>query len=81
MAEIHLGDDDVLSMEQQHSPIHDATMQVSEILGYIEINTSNQLSDWLADGAPCRVLRASGGGWKSGKVFIRISFVPDEDSD
>ncbi|MGB3208252.1 MAG: KGK domain-containing protein [Crinalium sp.] len=78
MTEIHLTDEDVLSMEPEDSPIGDPTVQVSEILNFIEGQT--RTSAWLTDGAPCRVLRASGGGWKSGKVFIRLSFAPDEDN-
>ncbi|MDJ0736891.1 MAG: KGK domain-containing protein [Nostocaceae cyanobacterium] len=30
------------------------------------------------DGVECRILRASGGGWKKGKVRLSLEFIPDE---
>ncbi|MBD1926491.1 hypothetical protein H6F74_09575 [Trichocoleus sp. FACHB-90] len=47
------------------------TKQVKQSVG-------NSLVPWLEQGAEIEFLKASGGGWKKGKLYLRLEFVSDE---
>lgn len=33
---------------------------------------------WIDEGMPCEILQTTGGGWKKGKICLRLEFIPDE---
>lgn len=35
---------------------------------------------WYTEGMSCELLKASGGGWKKGKLIARLEFVFEEDN-
>lgn len=70
-------------MEQENSFIETTTSTVNELITGLEGFVCNQLSediatDWVGSGVECKILQCQGGGWKKGKVRIRLEFIPDE---
>jgi hypothetical protein len=58
------------------------TYRVNELLDIIKqvftkIKAGSYLAQCLEDGGECQVLKSNGGGWKTGKIRIRIEFIPD----
>lgn len=43
--------------------------------------SSKNISSDLVSGVPCKFLKTSGGGWKTGKFRIRLEFIPDPEPE
>ncbi|MEH2207494.1 MAG: KGK domain-containing protein [Nostoc sp.] len=83
--QIFLSDEDVVSMAQDANLTGASTSTGEELmqrLKYLVYRNSNlqedKASDWLVNGANCKLLLAQGGGWQKGKIRIRFEFVPDK---
>lgn len=86
MNKFNLNDDDVVSMDAGASLNRTSTSTCEELIsrlqGYIRGNLGDVIaSDWCNDGVICRILQVKGGGWQTGKVRIRIEFIPDQPTD
>lgn len=77
---MNLDKDDVVSVAAGISFICETpTFTVGEAVECLADRAlANDVKDWAKDGVPCRVLCASGGGWKSGKVRFSLEFVEGE---
>lgn len=78
---MNLDKDDVVSVDAGISFVGDSpTFTVGEAASEVadRFGLGGTMLDWAKDGVPCRVLCASGGGWKSGKVRFSLEFVEGE---
>jgi len=76
-------EDDVLLMSHDQSYTNTSTSRICDQIKSIRSKWSKTSSDlmWIKDGQECKLLRSGpGGGWRKGKIFLRMSleFVPDE---
>jgi len=39
------------------------------------------VSHWLGKGIECQTLSINGGGWKKGRVRLRLEYIPDEPTE
>lgn len=39
------------------------------------------LRQWLGKGIECQTLSINGGGWKKGRVRLRLEYIPDEPTE
>jgi hypothetical protein len=77
MSNFQLNDDDVLSMNRDHS-LHNTSLIKTRWFrtGLERLNA--HLKIWLGEGVECEILSVNGGGWQKGKVYLRMEFIPDE---
>lgn len=77
---MNISNDDVLHFTTNVYPMPEGSI-ISTVDGVLEALHEN-ISDnvWTHDGVECLYLNTQGGGWKKGKVHIRLEFVPDEDA-
>lgn len=59
------------------------TYQVYELISAITLSTrkgwgETYIVECLGDGGEAHCLPASGGGWRKGKIRLRVEFIPDE---
>lgn len=73
---------DVVSMDEDSSPIDTPTFKVSQLTYYLADRSINDeyVKAWTASGVECEVLVA-GKGWQKGKVLLSLHFIPDEPSN
>jgi hypothetical protein len=45
---------------------------------FAALRNGSYLEQCLEDGGECQVLKSNTGGWKKGKIRIRIEFIPDQ---
>jgi hypothetical protein len=85
MDNFFLTDYDVVSLDSDGSFTKSPTATSKELLialgdrlsSNTELNTTAMM-DWVSDGVACKILQAEeGGGWQTGKVRLRIEFLPD----
>jgi hypothetical protein len=78
MDEIQLNDDDVVLIENADASFINTRLFK---IGWFKAG-SNRLSpymnNWMNKGFDCEILQAHGGGWRKGKLRLRLEFVPDE---
>lgn len=74
-----LNGDDVVSMEADASIIGTQTFRVSQFTQNLRKRLgASALESWFGEGIECELLIASrGGGWQTGKIRIRVEFIPD----
>lgn len=75
-----LEDNDVVLAISDNS---ETTYKVRDFLRIIKqifatLRNGAYLEQCLEDGGECQVLKSNGGGWKTGKIRIRIEFIPDQ---
>ncbi len=76
-------DDDVLSMlNVKLSLVGTTTFKVAQLKKALKERCCNISDDgtgyrWL-EGIDCELLKTSGGGWKKGKIYLRLDIVLDE---
>lgn len=74
-----LDDEDVVSMNPSENFAKTSTSKVVEIKSaYVNDWLNKYNSNWGYDGIMCQVLSVSGGGWRKGKIRLRMEFIPDE---
>jgi hypothetical protein len=81
-------DDDVVWMKAiGKSPVRNLTFLVSQLISAFTLSIQRDLIDspettaktWFGEGLECEIVDVSrGGGWKEGKIRLRLEFVPDE---
>jgi hypothetical protein len=80
-------EDDVLHMEPGVNPVRTRTFITAQIIQAIKTQFQPTLSSspastadaWFQEGVECELLDAmAGGGWKKGKIRLRLEFIPDE---
>ncbi|RCJ34612.1 hypothetical protein A6769_22040 [Nostoc punctiforme NIES-2108] len=78
--EIDLDDDDVVSLgHADYSISNTATSTVGEIKkSLLKTWLTGYLQGWISGGMACRVLSVHGGGWRAGKILLRLEFIPNE---
>jgi len=75
--------DDVVLMKASENLISNtSTYQISQLKETIRQYFSRLINappTWLEEGVECQFLKAQeGGGWKKGKIRLRVEIVPDE---
>ncbi|MBW4642933.1 MAG: hypothetical protein KME23_08045 [Goleter apudmare HA4340-LM2] len=85
MNKIVLTNNDVVSTERDINFAEAATATSRELMEVVRewIYQHGQLGEddsvmWVKRGVDCKVLLTTGGGWKKGKVRIRLEFIPDQ---
>ena len=76
-----LNPDDIIKIPAVdiYNPIGEELFHVSRVTGLLE-NLGTAITRWGSDeGVPCSVLKV-GEGWKSGKIRIKVEFIPDSES-
>lgn len=86
MDKFNLNNDDVISMDASASLANTSTSTCEELIttlqGILHYHLgTDAASNWSNDGVNCRVLQIKGGGWQTGKVRVRIEFIPDKPTD
>jgi hypothetical protein len=80
-------DDVVWMRDTGKSPVNNLTFLVAQLTQAFTSSIGSALRDtpditakaWLGDGVECELVDVSaGGGWKKGKIRLRLEFVPDE---
>ncbi len=75
--------DDVVLMKASENLISGTSTykinQLKDTLQQYLRSISSAAPTWLGDGVECQFLKAQeGGGWKKGKIRLRVEIVPDE---
>jgi hypothetical protein len=83
MERIILGDNDVISIQKDKSPVNALTFKANEIHVYLRDKISKDVgaetaSAWVFQGLPCEVITEDTAGWQSGTIWVSLEFVPDE---
>ncbi|WP_035152422.1 KGK domain-containing protein [Calothrix sp. 336/3] len=84
MKQIILNDDDVFSTDEETSFFDQWTMRVSvfksNMKDWVQEKVSSDQEDWVCEGVEAEILQSVGGGWKKGRVKIRLEleFIPDD---
>jgi hypothetical protein len=81
MDEFQLNDDDVVLMENAEATFVNAKLFK---IGWFKVGLnriSSYMNNWLKEGFDCEILQARGGGWRKGKLRLRLEFVPDESDE
>lgn len=87
MTNIEPDEDDVLWIEPGINPVKNHTITIAQLIQAIKTQFQPTLSSspastadaWFKEGIECEFLDASaGGGWKKGKIRLRLEFLPDE---
>ncbi|BAZ29961.1 KGK domain family protein [Cylindrospermum sp. NIES-4074] len=80
-----LNDDDVVNLTASSNIANTTTSTVSELKEALSSLLSAHLTRgpssgeaWVYGGVHCKVLSVDGGGWQSGKIQLRLEFVPNE---
>lgn len=73
-----LNKDDVVSMDAQMSFAKTDTSQFFQLQQALQQLLQPMGHTWLYQGVPCKVLKATGGGWHTGTIRLRLEFTPDE---
>lgn len=76
MSNLDLDNTDVVTMNPNGSFTETSTFQAFELRDAITKHLG-KFRQWFDYGMECKVLRASGGGWKKGKLRLRLEFIPD----
>jgi hypothetical protein len=80
-------DDVVWMRDTGKSPVNNLTFLACQLTQAFTSSIESALRDspnstakaWFADGVECELVDVStGGGWKKGKIRLRLEFVPDE---
>ncbi len=80
-------DDAVCMRDTGKSPVNNLTFLVDQLIGEFTSAIARNLRNsdsitakaWFEDGVECEIVDVSaGGGWKKGKIRLRLEFVPDE---
>ncbi|MCV3215104.1 hypothetical protein OGM63_16555 [Plectonema radiosum NIES-515] len=84
MNRIDLNDDDVVSMSEEDNLLDGQTSKISEIMSKImnvldRHHQTEICEKWVESGVDCQLLQVQGGGWKKGKIRIRLEFVSNEE--
>jgi hypothetical protein len=77
MDEFPFNDDDVISINPEHSGNQDKLLKMSWFRDSVKRSLGPIASSWFGEGVPYEVLRI-GGNWEKGRVRLRLEFVPDE---
>jgi hypothetical protein len=82
MDRIILGDNDVISIQKDKSPVTALTFKANEIHIYLRDKISKDVgaetaSNWVFEGLPCEVMTEDKAGWQSGKIWVSLEFMPD----
>ena len=78
MSNFPLSNDDVVSMNSKMSLVASPTFKVSQFMHWFKQIAGGAGEAWTGEGVDCEDLSSAGGGWQTGKVRIRLEFVPDE---
>jgi len=75
--------DDVVMLDVKESLVRGVpTHRINQLLTTLEEHLkplSTSASNWIGDGVNCQFLKAQEvGGWKKGKMRLRVEIVPDE---
>ncbi|MGB3206515.1 MAG: KGK domain-containing protein [Crinalium sp.] len=73
-------DDVVHFLDGEDNPCQGLTAKSSEIVAAFNSRTFND-DIWVTSGVECEILNVLGGGWKKGKVRLRLEFVPDHSNN
>lgn len=73
---IELQDFDVLSMKKGESLTNSKTSRIDEIKAAIKERLSGR-EQWLDEGIECEMLQV-GRHWQSGKIRLKLEFIPAE---
>lgn len=72
-------DDVVTTAFDNRTPVGHPTFKVGQLLKAFQVLVVKNINyDWFANGLECELLSRAGGGWKKGKLYLRLEFVPDE---
>ena len=80
-------DDVVWMRDTAKSPVNNLTFLVAQLTQAFTSSIEKGLLDspsitakaWFGDGVECELVDVSaGGGWKKGKIRLRLEFVPEE---
>lgn len=77
MDEFPFNDDDVISINPEHSGNQDKLLKMSWFRDSVKRSLGSIARSWFGEGVPYEVLRI-GGGWEKGRMRLRLEFVPDE---
>jgi hypothetical protein len=81
MDEFQLNDDDVvLTEDAEASFINSKLFKIGWFKKGFE-RFSSYMNTWLNEGVDCEMLQAGGGGWRKGKLRLRLEFIPDEPNE
>jgi hypothetical protein len=78
MNEFQLNDDDVVLIENAEASFINTKLFK---IGWFKVGLNRiscYMNNWLKEGFDCEILQAHGGGWRKGKLRLRLEFVPDE---
>lgn len=78
MSDFQLNDDDVVSMNSQYSWGAGGLFKFGWLKQKLKEYLGASVLQWFNDGIECEVLTASSGGWKKGKLFLRLELVLDK---
>ncbi|TAF07407.1 MAG: hypothetical protein EAZ77_09885 [Nostocales cyanobacterium] len=90
MKGFNLDDNDVVKLDSSENPAETTTSTHNEVMQAIWVAVRYRLKEWrrtndlgsfsriFFHGVHGQVLRASGGGWQSGVIRVRLEFIPDE---
>ncbi len=78
MSDFQLNDDDVVSMNSQHTWGAGELFKFGSLKQRLKDYLGSSVLQWLNDGIECEVLTASCGGWKKGKLRLRLVLTLDK---
>jgi hypothetical protein len=75
-----LDDNDVITAMTERGEVTYKARDFLKIMKQIfaALRNGSYLEQCLEDGGDCQVLKSNTGGWKTGKIRIRIEFIPDQ---
>lgn len=76
---IEPNDDDVVSVPDLNmTPVKHPTLKAAQVRkAFFDIIRQHVNHDWFT-GIECELLKTTGGGWKKGRLRLRLEFIPDE---
>lgn len=80
---IEPSDDDVVSVPDiGMTPVKHPTLKAAQVRkAFSDILRQHVTYDWFNTGIECEFLKTTGGGWKKGRLRIRLEFIPNEPTE
>lgn len=73
------GDVVVSVVNADMTPVKNLTFKVIQLRQAFQTGIRQFVAyDWLEQGVECEVLSPTGGGWKKGRLRLRLEFIPNE---